>query len=104
MRQTLTLILAVTLAAAFPATAQSLGAGAPCGAEASMSEPDCCPITPSASDCQATDCAGWSSVLVIAPCAPALAPRISDSPESFLALPIVPHARAPDTAPPKSVA
>jgi hypothetical protein len=101
MRRILAILLATTLAAAIPVVAQTAGTGSPCGAEASGIVPDCCPNTAAATGCQATGCAGWGAALVIASSDRRLAPRISDSPESFLARLNAPPARAPDTAPPK---
>ena len=92
-------ILAVTLAAAFPAAAQLPGTGAPCGAEASSSGTDCCGSTLAGIDCQAAGCAG--AALLLASPDRGFASRITDSPETFLARSIAPPARAPDTAPPK---
>jgi hypothetical protein len=96
MRRALALLLAVTLAAAFPAAAQLSGTGASCGAEASSSGTDCCGSSPAAADC-----AGAGAALLLASPDRELASRISDSPETFLARLIAPPARAPDTAPPK---
>jgi hypothetical protein len=105
MRKALMYLLALTLAAALPAAAQTMGADAPCGVKAaSTGEPGCCPSATSANDCQATDCAGWSSALLIALSPVGPAPWIADSPESLPARFVAPLARAPDTAPPKPVA
>jgi hypothetical protein len=101
MHRALALLLAVTLAAAFPAAAQLPGVDAPCGTEASSSGTDCCGTTPAAADCQAADCAGAGAALLLASPDRGLASRITDSPEIFLARSIAPLARAPDTAPPK---
>ncbi|MGE0874874.1 MAG: hypothetical protein AB7O31_09400 [Burkholderiales bacterium] len=104
MRKALTILLALTLAVAFPVAARSSDTGMPCGVIATTSgEPDCCPTAPAASDCQATDCAGWTSVLPISLSGIEIA-WLSESPGSLPATFIAPLARAPDTAPPRSLA
>lgn len=103
MRRVLALLLAVTLAAALPATAQPLGDGAPCAAVASASGTDCCGSAPAVVECPITDCAGTGAALPIALPDLGYAGRISDSPGTSVAWLICPPARAPDTAPPKPV-
>lgn len=103
MRETLAVLLALTLATAFPAVAQPSAAGAYCGAGADVAGPDCCPSMPAATDCQSADCAGSGAALPVAPPERGHASGITDSPETAVTQLIAPTARAPDTAPPKPV-
>jgi hypothetical protein len=103
MLRALAFILAVTLAAAFPAAAQAAGTGEPCGTESGASWTDCCSGTPRAADCPVSDCAGAGAALPVAGADRGCAALITDSPETLLARLIAPLARAPDTAPPKPV-
>jgi hypothetical protein len=103
MRRTLAFLLALTLAAAFPAAAQPPAPGAYCGAGVNLTGPDCCPSTPAAADCQSTDCAGSGAALAVALPDRGYGAGIADSPRTSVTQLIAPPARAPDTAPPKPV-
>jgi hypothetical protein len=103
MRRALALFLAVTLAAALPATARPSDAGAPCAAVASASGTDCCGSAPAVVECPITDCAGAGAALPVAVPDLGHAVRTSDSPGTAVARLISPPTRAPDTAPPKPV-
>jgi hypothetical protein len=103
MHRLFILLAVLTLATALPAAVPAAGADPICGS-IQADGADCCPGTPSASDCQVTDCAGWSSALPIALPRAGHAPHRAAVPQTRLARLLAPPARAPDTAPPKSVA
>lgn len=103
MHRLFILLAVLVLATAFPTAGKAGGLDPVCGGMQADTG-DCCPSVPSASDCQVTDCAGWSLALPISFPRAGLARRMSDAPESSLARFLAPPARAPDTAPPKPVA
>ena len=102
MHRLIIVFLTLAFAAALPVGAQAIGLDTACGG-VQADAPDCCPSVPSAGDCEITGCAGSGSALPFALPRAGLSQRIADAPESPLARFVAPPARAPDTAPPKSV-
>lgn len=103
MRKILVFLIAVTLAAAFPAAARMPDAGVPCEAGAPGAT-DCCEGGDAAADCLVAHCLGTGSVVLpTASSACACVSRVSGAVPAVLAPLLALPGRAPDTAPPKHV-
>jgi hypothetical protein len=101
MRRVFVIVVALTLAAAFPVAAQSSANAAHCAALAASSGTHCCGSAPAAPECTISDCAGAGAALLVGSPDRGHAARISVSPATFVVRLVDRPARAPDTAPPK---
>jgi hypothetical protein len=102
VRLFLVIVAAVTLTAGYPVAAQPAADAAFCAEQAVAAEPGCCETTAGAPECPGNHCVG-----ALAPLASPKLGRVldtSEAPVSARALLLDPPARAPDTAPPKSIA
>jgi hypothetical protein len=103
MRRVLVIVVALTLAAAFPVAAQPSANAAQCAALAASSGTHCCGSAPAVPECTISDCIGSGAALPVASPGRGHAFRNSDSPVTFVVRLVARPARAPDTAPPKLV-
>jgi len=103
MRRVLVIVVALTLAAAFPVVAQPSADAAQCAALAASSGTHCCGSAPAVPECTSSDCVGAGAALLVGSPDGGHATRISVSPVTFVVRLVARPARAPDTAPPKLV-
>lgn len=105
MRRILYIVIAFSLAAAFPLSGWSSGSAesGPCPVTASGGN-DCCETSPAAPECPSAHCVGAGAALPLGLAERGYDTLLSDPPAGFAARGVVRPARAPETAPPKSVA